>query len=66
MIFADPPVKVFLHTITPASYESAMPISEQKIKIIMYLGTSIEFIDGVWVFSEGWVSSPAVVPVPVT
>jgi hypothetical protein len=32
----------------------------------MYLGTSIEFIDGVWVFSEGWVSSPAVVPVPVT
>jgi hypothetical protein len=43
MIFADLPVKVFLHTITPTSYESEGAISEQKIKIITYLRAIILF-----------------------
>jgi hypothetical protein len=64
-IFPNPPVEVFQHTITPASYELAVALSEHKIKIIIYLGTSVDFIDGVRVLFEGWMSSPAVAPVPV-
>jgi hypothetical protein len=42
-----------------------MTISKQKIKIMAYLGTSIDFIDGVRVLFEGWASSPANALVPV-
>jgi hypothetical protein len=35
-----------------------MTISKQKIKIMAYIGTSIDFIDGAQVLFEGWVPSP--------
>jgi hypothetical protein len=47
MIFVDPVVVDFLRTIASVSYRLALTISEQKIRIMTYLGTSIDFIDGV-------------------
>jgi hypothetical protein len=47
------------------NYGSAVAISKEDIKIIIYLGTSIDFIDGARVLFEGWASSPADVPVLV-
>jgi hypothetical protein len=47
------------------SYRSTLIKSEQKIRIMTYLGTSIDFIDGARVHFEEGASLPADAPVPV-